>query len=307
MSVEEVIGELERMKSARSSGKHFALSEFGTFSVTTEGNTYRSGRMSDVAQSIHIRIIRTLEVAGWWVGQDKKALYYKNDFMHENNAGGAIADLRLSLKSCARIVSVKFWVDHETTHPNGPRYESHWDFEAKLTNLQRLRFRKTIMAIRECMLDMGYADATEPSFENPYDKIEFRVRDSWHFKGEKNIWVPRKTSEYNAMDRDKQLLVNGQRRWFYGGYASGYGNLFSGTVFSNINNMWWVVSGGEVRNIGSSDLFTWNPGMPRRMSTGNQARRRVVTLLASEVAAENFERAAILRNRRDELGSEENR
>lgn len=57
---------------------------------------------------------------------------------------------------------------------------------------------------------------------------------------------------YNNADRDGKTIFNGDFKYFrdYNGY------LACGTVYHNINNMWWViVNDNDIKNIADFELF----------------------------------------------------
>lgn len=61
-------------------------------------------------------------------------------------------------------------------------------------------------------------------------------------------------------DKNKKKIICGETKFFYN-----YNNRLSyGIVWHNINNMWWVISGGKLYNVACFDLFDYEYGMPRR-------------------------------------------
>ena len=64
----------------------------------------------------------------------------------------------------------------------------------------------------------------------------FRIKDSCHYKEGKEL-PEYEVSEYNAKDKDGKRLRNGQIKYF----RDRRGRLQRGTIYHNINNMWWVV------------------------------------------------------------------
>jgi len=73
-----------------------------------------------------------------------------------------------------------------------------------------------------------------------------------------------KVAEYNNKDKNKKELKNGDLKYYYAGPDY---RLSCGYAYHNINNMWWVVSGKTTyRNLGSFELFDFDPSLPRRKS-----------------------------------------
>lgn len=65
---------------------------------------------------------------------------------------------------------------------------------------------------------------------------------------------------HNSNDKNKKKIICGEVKYFYD-YD---GRLKCGIVWHNINNMWWVISGKDLKNKASFDLFDFEPGLPRR-------------------------------------------
>lgn len=68
-------------------------------------------------------------------------------------------------------------------------------------------------------------------------------------------------SQYNNNDRNKKKIICGDTKYFYDWKTK---RLFCGIAWHNINNMWWVIYGGSLRNICSSDLFDLDESTTRR-------------------------------------------
>lgn len=64
----------------------------------------------------------------------------------------------------------------------------------------------------------------------------------------------------NSDDKNKKKIICGETKYFYD-----YNNRLSyGVVWHNINNMWWVIAGGVLRNIVCWELFDYEAGLPKR-------------------------------------------
>jgi hypothetical protein len=236
---------------------------------------------------------------GWWVGKDRGATYMRYRSLRKTHAGGAWGRLRLELDAHCGISSIKFYMDNVPGHRCGPRYNGRHESAAALDNLNRYRFELTVAKLSELLVSEGYVDSRKPTFSDPYEQIEFDCRTSWHYKGHGSIWEKRDTERYNDRDGDGNRLANGDVRYFYGPWGYG-GRIRRGVVFHALNSQWRVVAGGETMSIASYHLYSWRPNMPRRR-LGELGKSRVKRLLGEAVKQENFERAIVLRNRRDEL------
>lgn len=58
---------------------------------------------------------------------------------------------------------------------------------------------------------------------------------------------------YNRISAEKRKILSGQRVYFYS-WAMG-NRLCVGTAIHNINNMWWVISGGILHNVACFELY----------------------------------------------------
>ncbi len=65
----------------------------------------------------------------------------------------------------------------------------------------------------------------------------------------------------NSNHKNKKKIICGETKYFYDYYTR---RMFNGVVWHNINNMWWVISGGKLKNICANDLFDFEKSMPKR-------------------------------------------
>lgn len=263
-----------------------------------EGRVPMSGDVTTYHQ-----LLRVLKGCGFWVGWDrhwgkkKRGTQYQC-FWHSTRRThhqGGWGRLRFHSSVSGLHTEFKFYFDGYTENPNGPRYG--FDHLRHMDHWTRLRMQYAIGKLSEMLRAAGFVDTTKERIEDPYERIEYAVRDSWHFQGEASIFEPRKTESYNDRDANGRRLVNGERRYFYD-YMTG--RLVRGEVFYNLNNMWWVVAGGELRNCASHQLFDCDLAVTPRRDPA-RALPAVKRLLAAAVAAEDFKRAEHLRKRRDDL------
>jgi len=136
---------------------------------------------------------------------------------------------------------------------------------------------------------LGFHDCGTPEFENPRDRVEWDVRDCWHFKGEESIDIERKYVEsYNKQDRDGRILRNGDLRYF----RHYDGRLMVGRAYFRLNNQWSVIAGGNVYGPASFQMFSDPTGEPRRIAPEG----RIKSHLRSAIERQDFERAIFLRD-----------
>jgi len=248
-------------------------------------------------------LLRVLKSCGFWVGWDrhwgkkKRGRQYQR-FWHstrQTHHQGGWGRLRFHSSVSGLHTEFKFYFDGYNENPNGPRYGFH--HADHMDYWTRLRMQYAIGKLGAALRAAGFADATEPKLRDPFERIEYEVRDSWHFRGQASIFEPRTTDVYNDRDLNGRRLVNGEHRYFYD-YTTG--RLARGQVFHSINNMWWCVAGGETRNVAAHQLFDCDPAVTPRRDPA-RALPAVKRLLAVAVAAEDFKRAEHLRKRRDDL------
>lgn len=258
----------------------------------------------------YLETMRVLEHVGFWWGWDKFFYRGRNRNCPQGrgyrptNHVGACGRLRFKSSYSGGKIEIEFYQDHDPVwHPHRPgdhsygsRYEM--DKRARMDTWTRYRFLHAVAKLRSFLTGAGLADASNPTYSDPRDDVEYRVRESCHFTGEASIDVPRKNiPSYNSKDGSGRgtHLENGQTKCFYN-YE---GRLLQGRVYHNINSMWWVIAGGKVYNLGSHDLFSYTPTTPLR--DPRRSKRRVTELIAAATKEENYERAIILRNQRRDL------
>ncbi len=145
---------------------------------------------------------------------------------------------------------VQFHEDVVRDNSNGGRYT--YDKMQKSPYLWRLRVTLAISRIAELLKKRGFVDRTAPK---PKDAMDFvRIKRAEH--DEFHAGRISSTPWYNSEDADKAPMKDGDRRCF----RARNGRIMRGTVYHNINNMWWVVVDRyEVTNLAAFELFTYDP------------------------------------------------
>lgn len=253
---------------------------------------------------IYQRLLKHLESIGYWVGHDHGSVSYRrlhfNTHAHEHAAGRDGSRLRLLLK-IEPNGQIELSGFQDGLMGPGRTNGARWSIETKnyqsLSPREALHWRHVCWSAKRWLEAQGFRDRSERRFEDPEEAIEWRVRQCWHFKGEDTIYVQRKLASYNDRDADGKPIVNGDVKAFVR-----RGRLVIGKAFHNINNMWWVASGGRVWNEANFDLCDWKP----QFSTcGNRKHRwmpdrvrleRLYRVQKTLVAGEQFERAAAVRD-----------
>ena len=112
-------------------------------------------------------------------------------------------------------------------------------------------------------------------------------------------------SEYdhsqNSNDRNKKKINCGELKYFYG-YDK---HLVCGRVYHNINNMWWVLSGGERTNMASFELFDYNGEPRRKQLTKEQKINRLESELKRYESKKNYIRCISINKQIEKLKATE--
>jgi hypothetical protein len=249
------------------------------------------------------RLLKHIESVGYWVSHDHGSIgYSRTRFTHANEhaAGRSGSKLRLLLKVEANG-QIELSAFQDGLMGPGRTNGARWSIETKnyqsLSPRERLHWRHVRWSVKRWLEAQGFLDRSERRFEDPEEEIEWRVRQSWHFKDEETIYTPRKLEPYNDRDANGKRIVNGDVKAFRDYFTR---RMVVGKVFQNINNMWWACSGGRVLNLGSGQIRDWDPRFARRENRrwmpDSDRLERLKRVQANLVAGEKFERAAKVRD-----------
>lgn len=240
--------------------------------------------------------VRTLRADGFTINNDKAhdALYPSLKGTQKYGRKGV---LEVIIERCGRSVKVAFFqnVVHENSH--GGQYDfNKYEKAPYLVRLAYLKARNRLDTAWQalglpCMQTEDQVATRGKAF------IERRERELNEFQRWTSKPIP---DRYNALSRAKRIIIEGDQVFF-----SKKGRWLTGTAYHNINNMWWVLdSGSEVHNLASFELIhrgDLNAPLKGRQIEPARAIAQINRKLAQQVAAEAFDRAASLRDRRDQL------
>lgn len=200
---------------------------------------------------------------------------------------GILKDLEFCSQIHPKVIEFDFFQNINFENPYGGKYD--FDKVSKMPYVIRLRFQKIISCIKDLLKTLEFKDESRYIPENSFDAVMFRRSEIGDYH--KSAYDPAYQQEYNVTDRDDNRLRDGDIRYFY----DNHGILMRGTVYYNLNNMWFVILNHlEYTNVSASSLFSWKPNLPKRI----QPRRyhKLNLLLKESIESENFEKAIIYRD-----------
>jgi len=234
-------------------------------------------------------VCKLLKTNGWKVTADPRILKDYRILSHTHRLA-VKGDLVAKIHYYPAGMEVEFYPTYNPDHQAGPDF-GFAKYE-RMTYLDKKRFELIRNKIKTLFASKGALDRTELEFDNPREEVEYRIRSNWHYTDYDIETGDPKISEYNTRDLNKNNLQNSQIKYFF----DYNGDIGRGVVYHNINNMWWVVAGGSVRNIASFDLFDYDPAICIRRPRNRSMIRRIERNLAQAVKDQNFERAIHLRD-----------
>lgn len=237
-------------------------------------------------------IVRKLRDRGFKMGPDPRIV---KDYpvLKQYHHVGRLGDLQVHVELAGRSVKVEFFQDVVCENRAGGRYDfrkrdrmpyligKRYEVEReKLFQLCEAR-GLTVIRARRPLLGMDF--------------VNQRRAECWHWQGGKLL---ERIYDYNSKMADGGQVHEGDTVYFADYWAGR--RIVRGVARYNLNNMWWVVlPSGEVRNIASFELYR-REGLPADLRGRHIDKRRVDKRLAelkdAAVKAEQYERAAVLRD-----------
>ncbi len=246
-------------------------------------------RDESLRSEVYGELIRRMRTRGWSIRRDPR-IHQNFRCLSSGRRLGARGTLRCEIEIAGRTVKVEFWsTTAEPKNPNGRRYD--FNKLQRMKKLDRLRveleFRR-IIAWLETIAPVKIERRDEQDL-TPSQRIAKSYASSWHKN--KDLGRPVCDSDYNRKSKDGALLEHGQTVWL----PDRKGRLIRGVAYYNINNMWWVIAGGQLHNEGSHSLFAMRP-MNIRTKLNDRARRsRLEEELRLAVQRMDFQRAHVLK------------
>lgn len=246
-------------------------------------------RDDSLLSEVYAELIRRMRTRGWSIRRDPR-IHQHHRCLSSRHRLGARGTLRCEIELAGRTVKVEFWsTTAEQENRNGRRYD--FNKMRRMHKLDRLRveleFRR-ILSWLETIAPVKVKRRDEHELP-PLKRIEKSYAGSWH--KDKDLGRPVCESDYNRTSQDGALLEHGQTVWL----PDGKGRIVRGIAYYNINNMWWVVAGGQLYNEGSRSLFSARPANLRIKLNDRARRNRLEAELRLAVQRMDFQRAQVLK------------
>lgn len=196
------------------------------------------------------KLIRFMRKRGFKIKHDPKVdKIIRSDFWY-----GRKGKLEFKMHRYSRGFSFDFFQNINFENSNGGEHDFN-KFE-KAPYLIKLLWINETKKMGKLLEELGIANKSDPEVKSAEDKI-IQHWNKYSFDkppiGFKLADMIGKDNEpsYNNTDRDGKTILNGQIKYFRNN-----GRLARGTVYHNINNMWWVIlNHTEYDNIADFELF----------------------------------------------------
>lgn len=213
--------------------------------VSSKGTFLGVSTSSTISHPTLDRLFSMMKERGWKIQIDQDTLE-QFPIIAKNFFQGKKGDLLFKSHRYPTGFELEFYQEINTVNKNGGKHDFN---KLKLMPyLIRCRFLVELKYIKEFLSNEGYEDESEPILKYAADEVEHRIKGSWWYEEEKADRQP----DYNATDKDGKRLTDGQIKYF----RDHKGRLQRGTIYHNINNMWWVIINKfQFRNIASFEFF----------------------------------------------------
>lgn len=215
-------------------------------------------------------IIRFLKSRGFDVKENQT---YKEHYncLSKYHKIGFKKDVALLMEISSNSISVEFgniknlWKGMAQSFWDNPSDDRY----TKLNYLESVAVKLEIKKLIDFCKKYEFTIIKEDSDLCPEDYIIHNLKVNTHIHGKVECLNDIKLSitkdnhnyHYNSNDKNKKKIICGEVKYFYNYYNN---RLSCGVVWHNINNMWWVICGNELRNVSSFNLFDFEPNLPRK-------------------------------------------
>ncbi|KYG95725.1 hypothetical protein ABEW24_24055 [Paenibacillus jamilae] len=197
----------------------------------------------EISHPTFLRMLDMMRNRGFVVGSDPR-IDRDYPILSKDRFAGNKGELLFVGEKYNCGAKLEFYQEINVENPNGGRYDFN-KFEMMPYLLQK-RFLVEVRYMEQFLLEEGFTCDSEPVLKTSYDKVFHELNSpSRH-------WSSENLPDYNALDKDGIRINNGEVKYFRGRK----GTLMRGTVYHNINNMWWViVNKDHYTNLAAFELF----------------------------------------------------
>ena len=203
-------------------------------------------------------VLDMLRSRGWTIQTDQEILE-RYPILADDYFEGQKGDLKFKAKQLPACSNLEFYQDINTKNRHGGRYD--FDKLIMMPYLIRCQFLVELKHIKNFLVGLGYTDQSDPILKTAEGKIKLHFVKSCHHPQESMSFnlknIDGQTSDtYNSTGEDGKIIRNGDIKYF----RDHKGRLMRGTVYHNINNMWWVlINKHYYRNMADFELFDLTP------------------------------------------------
>lgn len=197
-------------------------------------------------------IMHELGQLGFYVEKDKSV----SEIIREDYYYGRYYGLEFKADRYPTGFKIVFYQNIIFKNKSGGYYD--FDKYEKMPYLQKLIFKKIVNKLGQYLQEHGAEDVSKPNLKTSEEKVKYHFVERWHHAQDSMDFklsdLDGTTCEYsyNNTDRDNKTIYNGQIKYF----RDYKGHLMRGTVYHNINNMWWVIVNKHTyNNVASFELF----------------------------------------------------
>lgn len=214
-------------------------------------------------------IISFLKRRGFKVTEN---VYFKKQFgvLSKYHKIGFKKDVALLMEIGSGSITIEFGNIKNLWQPNSQSFWSNKsdDRYKHLTYLEELAVQLELKKlIQFCQKNFNMPLESDENKFSPEEKIIHNLKRNTHIHGIVNsledikLSMEKKESYNNNIDKNKKKITCGEEKYFYDYRTK---RLSKGIVWHHINNMWWVIVSGDLRNIASFELFDFDPSLPKR-------------------------------------------
>ncbi|MCP3778766.1 MULTISPECIES: hypothetical protein [Paenibacillus] len=197
----------------------------------------------EISHPTFLRMLDMMRNRGFVIGSDPR-IDRDYSILSKDHFAGNKGELLFVGEKYNCGAKLEFYQEINVENPNGGRYDFN-KFE-KMSYLLQKRFLVEVRYMEQFLLEEGFTCDSKPVLKTSYDKVFHELNSpSRH-------WSSENLPDYNALDKDGIRINNGEVKYFRGRK----GTLMRGTVYHNINNMWWViVNKDHYTNLAAFELF----------------------------------------------------